>query len=80
MQLSGIESAIQELQRDVKKVQEAIAMLRRIQKERVARGATLVRKRRKLSAKAKRRISEAAKRRWAAARASLGSAGKKMRS
>jgi len=79
MQPSGIESAIQELQRDVKKVQEAIAMLRRIQKERVARGVAIVRKRRKLTAKAKRRISEAAKRRWAAARASLGNAGKKIR-
>ena len=80
MQLSGIESAIQELQRDVKKVQGAIAMLRRIQKDRVAKGSALIRKRRKLSAQAKRRISKAAKKRWAAAKASLETAGKKLRS
>jgi len=80
MQLSGIESAIQELQRDVKKVQEAIAMLRRIQKDRVAKGAALIRKRRKLSAKARQRISKAAKKRWAEAKASLETAGKKIRS
>jgi len=66
MQASGVEAAIQELQRDVKKIQDAIAMLRRIQAERGAGGGG---KKRRLSAKARRAISEAAKKRWAAARA-----------
>ena len=80
MQPSGIESAIRELQRDVKRVQEAISMLRGIQKERAARGVGAVRKRRPLSAKARRRISEAAKQRWAASRSSKGESGKGTRS
>jgi len=69
MQTSGVEAAIQELQREVKRVQEAIAMLRRIHAQRSARVTVARRGRRKLSAEARRRISLAAKKRWAALRA-----------
>jgi hypothetical protein len=80
-QSSGIDAAIQELQRDVKRVQEAIAMLRRIQNARAAGGQRGLggRRRRTLSAAARRRISEAAKKRWAARRAGRG-AGKASKS
>ena len=69
MQSSGVEAAIQELQREVKRIQDAITMLRRIQAQRSAQGPIGGRKKRRLSAQAKRRISEAAKKRWAAIRA-----------
>ena len=69
MQTSGVEAAIQELQRDVKRIQDAISMLRRIQAQRSARGPAGGRKKRRLSAQARRRISESAKKRWAAIRA-----------
>ena len=67
MQSSGVEAAIQELERDVKRVQEVIGMLKKI---RAARAPQAVVSRRKLSAEARRKISLAAKKRWAAARAS----------
>lgn len=69
MQPSGVESAIHELQREVKRIQDAITMLRRIQAQRSVQGAAGGGKKRRLSAKARRRISEAAKKRWAAIRA-----------
>jgi len=69
MQSSGVEAAIQELQREVKRIQDAITMLRRIQAQRSARGPVAGGKKRRLSAQARRRISEAAKKRWAAIRA-----------
>jgi len=65
----GREAAIHELQREVKRIQEAIAMLRRIQGQRSARDPVAKRGRKRLSAQARRRISEAAKKRWAAQRA-----------
>lgn len=69
MQPSGVEAAIHELEREVKRVQEAIAMLRKIQSQRGTRAGTAGRKVRRLSAQARKRISEAAKKRWAAHRA-----------
>lgn len=69
MEPSGVEAAIHELEREVKRVQEAIAMLKRINAQRGTRGAAVKRGRRRLSAQARRRISEAAKKRWAALRA-----------
>lgn len=68
MRGSGVEAAIRELQREVEKIQEAIAVLRKIRPPAAAvRGQ---RGRRRLSAQARRRISQAAKKRWAALRAS----------
>jgi len=69
MQSSGVEAAIQELQREVKRIQDAITMLHRIQAQRSAQGPAGGGKKRRLSAQARRRISEAAKKRWAAIRA-----------
>jgi hypothetical protein len=69
MQTSGVQAAIHELEREVKRVQEAISMLRKIQAQRNTNGASNGRKVRRLSAQARRRISEAAKKRWAALRA-----------
>ena len=69
MQTSGVEAAIHELQREVKRVQEAIAMLRRIHAQRSVRVSAAPRRRRRLSADARRRISQAAKKRWASLRA-----------
>ena len=72
MQPSGVEAAIHELERDVKRVQEAISMLRKIQAQRSNSGAGGKRPQRRLSAQARRRISEAARKRWAALRAVKG--------
>ena len=72
MQSSGVDAAIHELEREVKRVQEAIAMLRKIQAQRGAQAGKAGRKVRRLSAQARRRISEAAKKRWAALRAKKG--------
>ena len=69
MEPSGVEAAIHELEREVKRVQEAIAMLKRINAQLGTRGAAVKRGRRRLSPQARRRISEAAKKRWAALRA-----------
>ena len=69
MEPSGVEAAIHELEREVKRVQEAIAMLKKINAQRGTRGVAVKRGRRRLSAQARRRISEAAKKRWAALRA-----------
>lgn len=69
MQPSGVDAAIQELQGEVKRIQDAITMLRRIQAQRSTRGGAAGGKKRRLSARARRRISEAAKKRWAAIRA-----------
>jgi hypothetical protein len=76
MQSSGVDAAIHELEQEVKKVQEAIAMLRRIQSQRGSRVGTVGRKVRRLSAEARRKISEAAKKRWAAHRAKKAGKGK----
>ena len=72
MQSSGVDAAIHELESEVKRVQEAIAMLRKIQAQRGAQTRTAGRKVRRLSAQARRRISEAMKKRWAALRAKKG--------
>ncbi len=72
MQSSGVDAAIHELEREVKRVQEAIAMLRKIQAQRGAQAGTAGRKVRRLSAQARRKISKAAKKRWAALRAKKG--------
>ncbi|MBI4458759.1 MAG: hypothetical protein HY648_01705 [Acidobacteria bacterium] len=69
MQPSGVDAAIRELEQDVRRVQEAIAVLKKIQSQRTNNGASSGRGRRRLSAQARRRISEAAKKRWAALRA-----------
>jgi hypothetical protein len=69
MQPSGVDSAIQELERDVKRVQEVIGMLRNIRSERLAKSNGNGRNPGRLSAAGRRRISLAAKKRWAAVRA-----------
>ncbi len=69
MQLSGVESAIRELQGEVKKIQKVISMLSRIRTQRAVVSAGKGRARRRLSAKARRLISQAAKKRWAARKA-----------
>ena len=76
MQQSGVEAAIQELEKDVKRVQEAIAVLKKIQSQRASDGAATRGPKRRLSAKARRRIAEAAKKRWAAIRAAKGQSAK----
>jgi hypothetical protein len=76
MQSSGVDAAIRELEQEVKRVQEAIAMLRKIQAQRGSRGVPVSRGVRRLSAEARRRISEAAKKRWAAHRAKKAAKGK----
>ena len=70
MQLSGVESAIRELQGEVKKIQKVISMLSRNRTQRSVVGQGKGRGRRRLSAAARRKISLAAKKRWAALRAS----------
>ncbi len=70
MQPSGVESAIRELEREEKRIQEIIAMLRKLHAQRSAANTGEKRPRRRLSAKARKRISEAAKKRWAERRAS----------
>lgn len=80
MQPSGVEAAIHELEKDVKRVQEVIGMLKSIHSQRGASTpGTGTRRRRRLSADARRRISQAAKKRWAAARSSKGQAAKNAR-
>jgi hypothetical protein len=69
MQPSGVDAAIHELEKEVKKVQEAIGMLRRIQAQRGTHALPAGRKVRRLSEQARKRISDAAKKRWAASRA-----------
>ena len=69
MQSSGVDAAIQELERDVKRVQEVIGMLKKIRVERSSQTVGNSRRAGKLSAAGRRRISLAAKKRWAAARA-----------
>jgi len=69
MEPSGVEAAIHELEREVKRIQEVISSLKRIHGQHSVRGAAVKRGRRRLSPQARRRISEAAKKRWAALRA-----------
>ena len=69
MQSSGVDAAIQELERDVKRVQEVIGMLKKIRVERSSQTVGNSRRAGKLSAAGRRRISLAAKKRWAATRA-----------
>jgi hypothetical protein len=81
MQASGIESAIRELEREAKNIQEAIQMLKRIYSARSssASSASSTGKRggrRRLSASARKRISEAAKRRWALVRSAKSQSGR----
>ena len=76
MQQSGVEAAIQELEKDVKRVQEAISVLKKIQSQRAASGAATRSPKRRLSAKARRRIAEAARKRCAAIRAATGQSAK----
>ena len=72
MQESGVEAAIRELQQDVKRVQDAISVLKKIQSQRAAGPAGTRKPKRRLSAKARRRIADAARKRWAALRAAKG--------
>ena len=74
MQPSGVESAIRELEREAKKIHEAISMLKRMASTRFSGANSAARPRRRLSASARRRISEAATKRWAAVRAKAKSA------
>ena len=69
MQSSGVDAAIQELERDVKRVQEVIGMLKKIRAARSPQAVGSGRKASRLSAAGRRRISLAAKKRWEAARA-----------
>lgn len=69
MQSSGVDAAIQELEREVKRVQEVIGMLKSIRADRTAKAAGNGRNSGRLSAAGRRRISLAAKKRWAAVRA-----------
>jgi len=69
MPSTGVESAIQELEREAKKIHDAIRSLRAIHGARSNNASLKRRSRRKLSAAARRKISEAAKKRWAAVRA-----------
>lgn len=64
-QESGVQAAIRELEREDKRVREAIAMLKRIRPTATfaPRGRG-----RHLSAETRRKISQATKRRWAALR------------
>ena len=73
---AGVDAAIRELGRDVKRVQEAISMLRTIHAQRTTTGISGKRGRRRLSAQARRRISETAKKRRAALRAAKTKRGK----
>lgn len=63
---SGIDVAIRELEREQKRIREAILMLKRI---RPGGSNPSPRGRRRLSPEASRKISVAAKKRWAARRA-----------
>ena len=69
MQSSGVDAAIQELEREVKRVQEVIGMLKNIRADRSSQVSGKARKAGRLSAAGRRRISLAAKKRWAAVRA-----------
>ena len=78
-QSSGVLNAIHELEKDAKKIHEAISLLKRFQAQR-AGGASPVNSRppkKKLSPAARRRISEASKKRWAAYRNAKVAAAKK---
>jgi len=73
MPSSGIDAAIRELERDAKKISDAIRLLRSVRTQAAGSGpgpGPKKRGRRKLSAAGRRRIAEAAKKRWAAFRAS----------
>jgi hypothetical protein len=69
MQSSGIEAAIQELEREEKKISDAIRTLKAIHGARsngvAAKGKP---SRRKMSAAGRRKIAEVQKKRWAALR------------
>ena len=62
---SGIDAAIRELEREQKRIREAILMLKRI---RPGGSNPSRRGRRRLSPEARQKISEAAKKRWATRR------------
>jgi len=72
---SGVQSAIRELEQDVKKIETVIGMLKKIHAQR-STAVSGGRPRRRLSAEARRRISEAAKKRWAARRGAKGQTAK----
>lgn len=74
MPSSGIDAAIRELERDAKRISDAIRLLRSVRTQTAGSApGPKTGGRRKLSAAGRRRIAEAAKKRWAAFRA----AGKK---
>lgn len=77
-QSSGVLNAIHELEKEAKKLHEAIALLKRFQVHR-AGGASPIntRPQKQLSPAARRRISAAAKKRWEAFRKSKATAAKK---
>jgi hypothetical protein len=69
MQISGVRAAIQELEKDVQKIQHVIGILRSIRVEPNTNGNSTGRKSRRLSPQGRRRIALAAKKRWTAYRA-----------
>ena len=66
MQPSGIEKAIQELESDKKRIEEAVSTLKRLGMQRSTARLGSRRRGRRLSAKARRRISKATRSRWTA--------------
>ena len=77
-QSSGVLNAIHELEKEAKKIHEAISLLKRFQAQRAGGASpTNSRPQKKLSPAARRRISEASKKRWAAFRKSKATAAKK---
>ena len=78
-QSSGVLNAIHELEKEVKKIHEAISLLKRFQAQRAGVGSSINSgpQKKKLSPAARRRISEASKKRWAAYRNAKAAAAKK---
>ena len=77
-QSSGVLNAIHELEKEAKKIHEAIALLKRFQAQRASSASPInARSQKKLSPAARRRISEASKKRWAAYRNAKATAAKK---
>jgi hypothetical protein len=77
-QSSGVLNAIHELEKEAKKLHEAISLLKRFQAQRAGIASAInARPQKRLSPAARRRISEAAKKRWAALRNAKATAAKK---
>jgi hypothetical protein len=77
-QSSGVLNAIRELEKEAKKLHEAISLLKRFQSQRAGIASAInARPHTKLSPAARRRISEASKKRWEAFRNAKAKAAKK---